>query len=258
VKITTAGRVTNKLVQKAKQLSSTHQLDYVERTGHSIEGLKNIVMDDLLIVGSDKIFFSPYKSSDKVFFHPNLSMIRAKRIANREQDPFIEIAQLEKGMSVLDCTLGLASDSIVASYVVGPSGTVVGVEGDRALSILTEDGLKNFTSGWNDIDDAMKRIHVHYADHYEYLQSAPTNGFDVVYFDPMFDKAISSSHGINTIRQQAIHTKLSKNVITEAKRVAKKRVILKDHWQSSRFHQLGFIQHIRKTSAFHFGTIELQ
>ncbi len=32
-------------------------------------------------------------------------------------------------MTVLDCTLGMASDSIVASYVVGESGKVTGLEG---------------------------------------------------------------------------------------------------------------------------------
>ena len=49
-------------------------------------------------------------------------MFRVKRLMRGEHDPFVQATQLESGMTVLDCTLGMASDSIVASYMVGESG----------------------------------------------------------------------------------------------------------------------------------------
>lgn len=38
-------------------------------------------------------------------------------------------------MSFLDCSLGLGSDSIVASFIVGESGSVTGIEARQSLHI---------------------------------------------------------------------------------------------------------------------------
>jgi hypothetical protein len=46
--------------------------------------------------------------------------------------------------------------------------------------------------------------------------------------------------------------------MSEAVRVAKKRVILKDHYKSTRFVKFGFQVLRRKTAKFHFAFIEKQ
>jgi hypothetical protein len=74
----------------------------------------------------------------------------------------------------------------------------------------------------------------------------------------VFHLNVDTSSGINSIRGLALTTDIGSEVIAEAKRVAKERVVLKDHWKSKRFTQLGFTQHKRKTSLFHYGTIELK
>ncbi len=79
----------------------------------------------------------------------------------------------------------------------------------------------------------------------------------MVYFDPMFQISIESSNGLNSIREHAFFTELNEALIHEATRVARQRVVLKDHWKSVRFEKLGFTQHKRKTSLFHYGTIEV-
>ena len=61
-------------------------------------------------------------------------------------------------MTVLDCTLGMASDSIVASYVVGESGKVTGLEGNEYMAYIMENGLKTWSSSVSEIDEAMQRI----------------------------------------------------------------------------------------------------
>ena len=43
-------------------------------------------------------------------------------------DPFIEATQLTKGKKLLDCTFGLGSDSITASYIVGEQGLLQAVK----------------------------------------------------------------------------------------------------------------------------------
>jgi 16S rRNA G966 N2-methylase RsmD len=255
--ITTAGRSTSKLVLKAKQLSVSFDLSYVERHGVSVDKLKAMYQDDIVVVGDNRLFIAPLHADTQLFFHPNLAMVRAKRIYKGEEEPLIWTSQLKEGMSFLDCTLGLASDSIIASIAVGAGGTVTGIEGNPLLYLLAKEGLATFSSGNEQFDHAMRRINVERGDHFTFLQKAETNSFDVVYFDPMFSESVDTSNGINAIRGMALYTELSQAVISEAKRVARQRVILKDHWKSERFAKLGFIQHKRKTALFHYGTMEL-
>jgi hypothetical protein len=90
------------------------------------------------------------------------------------------------------------------------------------------------------------------------LACCEDNSFDVVYFDPMFQEQIDESNGINGIKAIALYTTLTPMAIQEAKRVAKQKVVLKDHWKSSRFEEHGFTVQKRKTSKFHYGTIDIQ
>ncbi|WP_163539278.1 class I SAM-dependent methyltransferase [Gracilibacillus sp. YIM 98692] len=255
--ITTAGRSTNRLITHSKRLSATYQLPFIERKGQSIENLKKLYKDDILVVGKDQLFISCLDGDQKLFFHPNLAMVRSKRVVNGEEEPFLSTTKLIKGMSILDCTLGLASDSIIASLAVGAGGSVIGIEGSKSLYILAKEGLSSLNSRHEWFDQAMRRISVIHDDHYSYLKKAETNAVDIVYFDPMFHKSIHTSNGINPLRKQAISSDLTMDVIKEAKRVARQRVVIKDHWQSERFNQFGFIQFKRKTSPFHYGSIEL-
>jgi hypothetical protein len=255
--ITIAGRPQSELVQKAKQLASIYGLSYKERRGVSIETLKSRYQDDVVVFGKNRLFISPLQGEAHLFFHPNLALVRAKRVLRGEEEPLITTAKLREGLSFLDCTLGLASDSIIASLAVGSRGSVTGVEGNPLLYFLAKEGLSSFSSGLDSVDQAMRRIKVTHSDHYSFLKQAETNSEDVVYFDPMFHSGIDASNGINTIRGQALATELTPDIIEEAKRVARERVVLKDHWKSERFAQLGFTQHKRKTSLFHYGTIEL-
>ena len=72
----------------------------------------------------------------------------------------------------------------------------------------------------------------------------------------MFDESILESNGIRELTHLAAPHSLSENIIQEAKRVARKRVVLKDHFRSPRFEQFGFNVCKRKTAKFHYGFIE--
>ncbi|WP_010093119.1 class I SAM-dependent methyltransferase [Ornithinibacillus scapharcae] len=255
--ITTSGKPTSEIIAKAKQLSIEYGIPYKPRHGISIKSFKNQYLDDTVVVGSDKIIISPLSSNNNVFFHPNLAIVRAKRVLKGEHEPLLSTAKLKEGMSFLDCTLGLASDSIIASLAVGDTGKVIGIEGNEMLSFLVKEGLRSFQSGNSTIDQAMRRISVFNQDHLFFLKNQPTNSIDVVYFDPMFQEAIDTSNGIDIIKEHTIMADISHDIITEAKRVAIERVILKDHWKSNRFAQYGFTQFKRKTSLFHYGSIEV-
>lgn len=254
--VTTAGRATSQITAKAKQLAEMYNLPFKERNGVSIETMKKQYHDDVAVVGKDRFFIAPQNEEEPIFFHPNLAMVRAKRMLKGEEDPLISASGLKEGMSFLDCTLGLASDSIIASLAVRNSGYVTGLEGNPLLYLLVTEGLAVFSSGNQQFDQAMRNIKTELTDHFSFLRQAETNSFDVVYFDPMFHTTIDTSNGIHPIRGQALMTELTPELIAEARRVAKRRVILKDHWQSERFQTLGFKQLKRKTSLFHYGVIE--
>ena len=255
--ITTAGRTTSELVSKAKKLANTYGLVYKARNGVSVDTLKTMHQDDVVVVGKERLEISTLNDGSTLFFHPNLAMVRAKRMFRGEEEPLVQTAKLEEGMSLIDCTLGLASDSIIASIAVGTSGSVTGIEGNYLLYLLAKEGLASFTSGKEIVDQALRKIKVVHDDHYSFLKNKRTNSVDIVYFDPMFHTSVDKSNGINSIRGQALTTDIHDALIQEAKRVARERIVIKDHFQSERFAQLGFIQQKRKTSLFHYGTIEL-
>ncbi|MFZ7943124.1 hypothetical protein ACO1D1_05675, partial [Neobacillus sp. 19] len=67
---------------------------------------------DCLVVGKDRVELFEKGSTLPFFFHPNSAMFRIKRLLSGENDPFADAAQLTEGMTILDCTLGLASDAV--------------------------------------------------------------------------------------------------------------------------------------------------
>ncbi len=243
--------------QLAKDIAEHLKADYIKRQKLSVEEFISQFKDDILIIGKNRfVIYSNKHASEPIFFHPNSAMFRVKRVIRGEPDPFITAAQIQPGMSLLDCTLGLASDSIVASVVVGQTGRVVGIEGNEYMSFLVKNGLQAWHSGSEIMNAAMRKIEVRHAQHLDFLLSQPSSSFDIVYFDPMFEEILDSSTGIKGLRNIAVYTSLTEEVMREALRVARKRVVLKDHWKSTRFNQFGFTVYKRKTAKFHFGILE--
>ena len=124
-------------------------------------------------------------------------------------------------MTVLDCTLGMASDSIVASYVVGESGKVTGLEGNEYMAYIMENGLKTWSSSVSEIDEAMQKNSSKANGAFFILAQCEDNSYDVVYFDPMFEETVIESDGIKGLKHFALYHDITDETIAEAKRVAK-------------------------------------
>ncbi|MDQ0228847.1 hypothetical protein J2S19_000097 [Metabacillus malikii] len=241
----------------AQEIAHDLNMKYVKRNKQSVQELKHNYQDDLFVVGKNRIEYHLLFQESPLFFHPNSAMFRVKRLMKGDEDPFCSACNLKKGTTLLDCTLGLGSDSIVASFFTGSQGVIKGIEANEVLAYIVRKGLKQWETGVLELDYAMKRIEVVHNDHFTFLQMCSDNTYDVVYFDPMFEEAIESSEGLNPLRGVASYNPLSIEIISEAKRVAKKRVVLKDHWKSERFEQLGFEVFKRKSAKFHYGVIEI-
>ena len=257
VMVTTAGRTDQALDRKAEQIAAKLGLPFACRNKRSVSVfLKEC--ENVLVVGKQALELYGRSSKEPYFFHPNLAMVRVKRLAAGKNDAFIDAAGLKKGDSLLDCTLGFASDSIAASFVVGETGRVTGIEGSRILSYMAETGLRSWEGQFPEMEAAMRRIEVIASNHYDYLLACPDKSVDVVYFDPMFEEGIEESTAMRTISGFAVFTDINADIITEAKRVARRKVVMKDHFRSKKFAQLGFDQQIRKSAKFHYGILSVE
>lgn len=254
--ITTAGRTNDEMNLHAIQIAKELQSKFVYRKKRSVKAVQEAEKDDCIVVGKDRLELFPYGEKEPFFFHPNSAMFRIKRLIRGEADPFVEAACLQTGKTVLDCTLGLASDSIVASFVVGEEGLVTGIEGNPFLAYIVRQGLQSWNSELSYLDDAMRRIEVKHMLSLPYLRNLPDGCFDTVYFDPMFEETILESDGIKALSRFALYEDITHILLEEALRVAKDRVVLKDHFRSSRFEKFQFEVYKRKTSKFHFGIIK--
>ncbi|MDP4550034.1 class I SAM-dependent methyltransferase [Alkalihalobacillus macyae] len=252
---TTAGRPTEAIILEATRLSGQYNGTYIPRKKRSLKELIDTYRSPVIVAGFDRLFLYTDNALEPVFFHPNSAMFRCKSLLNNRHDVFINASGLTEGMSLLDCTAGLGSDSIVASLIAGEKGSVQALEGSKH-AILLQEGLKKWQSGNEQIDEAMRRVSVKHNRYEEVLPYLADQSVDVVYFDPMFEDSILESNGVNAIKQVALYDTLTDEMIREARRVARKRVVLKDYWKSSRFERFGFQQFTRKTAKFHYGILE--
>ncbi|GAB7388363.1 class I SAM-dependent methyltransferase [Bacillaceae bacterium] len=254
--VTTAYDPDEAVVCRAKRLAAELRARYVARRKFSLNKIFRQTGADRAVVVS-KEGAKLYSRGDDMpfFFHPGTAVVRIKRLKNGDNDSMIEACGLTSGDRFLDCTLGLGADSIVASYVVGTAGKVVGLESERVLAVLVADGLKRWSSDHAEMEEAMRRIEVIHEDHLRYLKHCPDNSFDVVYFDPMFRKPVAGSSGIAPLRRFANRAPLSEEAVREACRVASRCVVLKEANTSGEFARLGFNVLERPNASTVYGVI---
>lgn len=255
--ITTSNSAHNDTVAVANELAKTLGLKYIPRERLSFNELKEKTgMENMLIVTDKRIYLKTGQGD--FFFHPNMARVRIKSMDAGKTDLLVTATGVQSSDMILDCTLGFAADAIVFSYLVGTGGHVVGIESEPLIAELTRRGLQHYDWGDSLINAALKRIKVITADHTDYLRQLPDRSFDIVYFDPMFRQPVYRSNAIQPLRIIANASPLTELVINEAKRVARRRVVLKERHASTEFARLGF-KHILggKSSYLAFGYIEI-
>lgn len=241
IKVTTTKNPQNNQLLKIKEIQEKLNLSYVERKNYSIADLiEKYNCDYLFVVKRDKLVLADINT--ELFWHPNMALLKIKAMQKGESDPIIKAMDLKKGDSVLDCTLGFAADSLVVSSYLGDRGTIIGTEFNKFIAYLTAEGLKNYNTDDLEIKSAMQRIKIINADYRDYLKSLEDKSFDIVYFDPMFKVPNKKSAFMNSLRPFAEHSYLTSEIINEALRVARKRVVAKDRMFSKELEKLGFIE----------------
>lgn len=252
--VTTAYRPTTKTTEEAARIADLLGCTAVERRKRTIEHIQEMEQADVVVAAKKRLEYYPIGTSDPFFFHPSSAAFRTKR--QLEEDPFLAATGLSEGDSLLDCTLGMASDAIMAAVMAGSAGRVVGCESQPVIGLVVKEGLQRYDEVPR-LCEAMQRIEVVLSDAVTYLQNCADGSFDIVYMDPMFSEAIGESSNFTPIRQAAVHGGLTEEWVTQAKRVAKRRVVLKAHFRSTDFEEFGFERKIRPNTKFHFGVIYL-
>ncbi|MHB8126836.1 MAG: class I SAM-dependent methyltransferase [Desulfitobacteriaceae bacterium] len=178
------------------------------------------------------------------------------RLINRfrgNSDRYLLATGLKPGDTLLDLTMGLGTDALVGAWAVGEQGRVIGVECSPIISALVNDGLQSLAQAcvpksenpakklaWEALSLAAGRIKVIWADHFDFLSQKPSASEDVIYFDPMFRYTSQKSASIKPLHSWSDHQSLRIEVIQEARRVARRCIVLKERKGSSEFTRLGF------------------
>ncbi|GMA55524.1 hypothetical protein GCM10025858_00270 [Alicyclobacillus sacchari] len=192
-------------------------------------------------------------SDHPLFFHPSMAAQRLDRIHRRgEPDRLLRVADVRSGDVIVDGTLGLASDAVVFADAVGMTGQVIGIERSALVARLMRAVQRFGCKEYSDAADLLRRIEVLECDHLAWLQEQPDDSVDVLYFDPMFRQPAEDSPSIAPLRQAASPQPLRAGVIAEARRVARRAVVVKERPQSGVFEQFGLTPD-RPRSPFAYG-----
>jgi 16S rRNA (guanine1516-N2)-methyltransferase len=155
---------------------------------------------------------------------PGLAMLRLKRLeaGSSMAEPLLMHAELSPSDVVIDGTVGLGADARVLARAVGPAGRVVALESSLALAVLLAEGLR-LEPRWPN----SAPIEVHHARALETLRAMPSASADVVFFDPMFERTLGASPAFASLRRFADHAPFEAAAVDEARRVARRWVVMK-------------------------------
>ena len=219
---------SRRLAGQAKSWARQLQVRYVTRYENgSLDAMLQDFQLDALLIASRK---GPqiYTREGMLFYHPGLGKVRWQRVMQRhENDNFLTALAVSPGQRVLDCTVGLAADALLASCAVGETGKVVGLEASLPLWFLTSCGVAAYKGTIPALAQDLRRIEIVHAEAGAYLATIAADSFDAVYFDPMFRQPVRKSSEMTPLRPLAYSEPLSLQTVELALRAAP-RVVIKE------------------------------
>ena len=230
--VTTSGKCSVELMLRAKEAARRWGLPFLERRRKAPLGpmLKG---GALLVFGAEGLAL--WNSRGVLRFSPGMARLRVKRIdAGVRDDLLIRTAGFEAGQTVLDCTLGLAADALVAARAVGRAGRVVGLESSQALFALASEGLEGYDPGPESC-----RVDALHQSAESFISLQPDQSFDHILFDPMFQRPRRSSPSFEMLRRFADYSPLTVSMLHQAARVARVSVVVKAARHSDDLRKLG-------------------
>lgn len=240
--VTTSRHPEAALEAFAKDIAARTGLVYVRRTGHVDPPALVIERGAAYLLSDDRVTKS----------HPGMGLVRVRRIRRGEiDDPLLAVGAIQPTDHVLDCTFGFGQDALVLASRAS-EGRIVGLESSPALCALALAGMQHWDPAAAKI---VPRIELLMADYREYLKAAPDRAFDVVFIDPMFRRPKAAAPDFVTLRAFANDAPLEADTLQEARRVARRLVVVKDAWPGPELERLGLTgQPERHVKDILFGT----
>jgi hypothetical protein len=230
VVVTTPLRPSPDDQREARLAAARHALPYAPRGSGPLQAtLAAAGAEGALVLSSHAAILTAGTASQR--WSAGMGLLRMRRalarqagqpVAPTDRDPFLEAAGLRPGDQVLDATLGLGADALVAAAACGPDGRVVALEASPVLAAWVAEGLKRLGLA------PAGRIEVRAGEHLAALAALPARSFDVVTFDPMFRHARAQPGGFDLVRALADPRPLQPEALAEARRVARRWVVVKD------------------------------
>ncbi len=222
--LTTALGAMSDLLAEARAAAERHGVPLLERRERPLAEVAGLARAEALVVLAVR-GVALFVAGTEHRYQPGMGTLRAKRLVLGETatgDPFLMAAGLRPGDAVLDCTLGLGADALVAAEAVGPAGRVLGLEASPALAVWVSEGLRRLPF------PAARRVEVRCCEHGAFLRGLPDRSFDIVVFDPMFRHARAQEPAFDVVRRLADPRPLQQAALEQARRTARRWVVVKD------------------------------
>jgi len=237
--VTTSRRPSADLRRQAEQWAERLRAPAVPREG----GLEQLCgqhgADGVLVVSQQRVTYHEPETGLAYFFHPSMAKVRIHNLEAGRGDPMVEAMRLQPGDTLLDCTVGRATDAVVAAHAVGPEGSVLGIEKVPVIAQLTIHGLATYEDSSRKFTGLLRRVEVLEADYNDYLPTCADHSFDVVYFDPVFHEPAKRSEAMKPLRELADKSTVSAEALQEALRVCRRCVVIKQRYGTPLWDALG-------------------
>lgn len=223
---------------KAKEKLQNEGRAWAEGQGFSFVPRRKRTISDLMAdYGENFLVYSSRgpqidRPEGSHFFSLNMTELRTQHIRKGQADHLLTALQggvpSKEPLSVLDCTCGFGADSIVASFGLPEGSTVHALEVSPLLAAVTSWGFSHFVHDKADVTAALRRISLRCGDYRQYLKGDDEPRYDVLYFDPMFQRPVEGSCQFQPVRAIMDHGSLTPDLIERALLKARRRVVIKE------------------------------
>lgn len=230
-------KAKEKLQCEGKAWAESQGFAYVPRGKRTIQDLMDEYGEDFLVYSSRGPQIDRPEGSH--FFSLNMAELRIQNLRKGQCDHLLEAlmgvkeydqrpAAAQPPISVLDCTCGFGADAAVASFGLPAGSRVDALEVSLLLEAVTAWGFSYFVHKKDDVTAALRRISLRCGDYRDYLLSDEGPVYDVLYFDPMFQRPVEASCQFQPVRAIMEHGGLTRDLIERALQKARRRVVIKE------------------------------
>ena len=170
--ITTSQKASSAIKEETKELAKSLDLVYLNRQKRPISEL--LLEDTPIAVVSKNQLTIHFNEEQEHRFHLSMAQLRILRLQRGDDDHLVNAIELlttesSNSISIVDCTLGLGSDSIIMSYAF-PNAHIIGLEASYPIWLSTWFGLKHYTHEDMTVTNALRRIDARHDNFESFLQ----------------------------------------------------------------------------------------